>query len=180
LPATPLDVVGLLKTAIRDDDPVVFLEHKAIYNYKGLVPAEEFLLPFGKADIKRTGTDITVVTTSRMVLFSLEAAERLSNEGISVEVVDPRTIVPLDKNTICESVAKTGYAIVVTEDCITGSVASELSAVINEEVFDELDSPVVRLAGKNVPIPYNRSLEHVCVPSVNDIYNTVKRVLVAD
>jgi len=177
MPSTPFDLIGLLKTSIRDEDPVIFLEHKALYNNKGFVPKEEYLLPFGRADIKHIGDNITIIATSRMVLYSLEAAERLAKEGISVEVVDPRTLVPLDKDTICNSVAKTGYGIVVSEDCLTCSVTSEIASVINEEVFDELDGPVVRLAALDVPIPYNRRLERYAVPSVDSIYTEIKRVL---
>ncbi len=175
--ATPLDIVGLLKTAIRDDDPVIFLEHKAMYNCKGLVPVGEYLLPFGRAHVKRKGSDITVVATSRMVVYSLEAAAQLAREGISVEVIDPRTLVPLDKETICQSVAGTGRAIVVSEDCQTCGVAAELAAMITEEVFDSLDGPVVRLAGLDVPIAYHRGLERLSVPSVDGICCAVKRSL---
>ena len=177
MPATPFDMLGLLKTAIRDDDPVIFLEHKALYNNKGLVPEHEYVLPFGRADIKRPGTDITLVATSRMVLYSLDAATELADEGISVEVIDPRTLVPLDKETICNSVARTGYAIVVSEDCITAGVSAEIASMLNEEVFDQLDHPVVRLAGLNVPIPYNRTLERAVIPSIESICTTVKHIL---
>ena len=177
MPATPFDMIGLLKTAIRDDDPVIFLEHKAMYNMKGLVPRDEYLLPFGRADIKRKGSDLTIVATSRMVIFCLEAADKLAAEGISVEVIDPRTLVPFDKETICNSVSKTGFAIVVSEDCITAGVSAEIASIINEEVFDQLDHPVIRLAGLNVPIPYNRTLEHSSIPSVDSIMSTVKKIL---
>ena len=177
MPSTPFDMVGLLKTAIRDEDPVIFLEHKAMYNQKGLVPADEYLLPFGRADIKRTGTDLTIVATARMVSYSLEAADKLAEEGISVEVIDPRTLVPLDKKTICDSVAKTGYAVVVSEDCISAGVSAEIASIISEEVFDQLDHPVVRLAGLNVPIAYNRKLERFSIPSAESIFRTVKRTL---
>lgn len=177
MPATPFDMVGLLKTAIRDDDPVIFLEHKAMYNLKGLVPVQEYLLPFGKADIKRAGSDLTIVATSRMVLFSLEAAQILAADGINVEVIDPRTLVPLDKETICDSAAKTGHVVVVSEDCITAGVSAEIASVISEEVFDQLQGPVVRLAGLNTPIPYNRTLEQAAVPSVQSICKTVKHTL---
>lgn len=177
MPSTPFDMIGLLKTSIRDNDPIIFLEHKALYNTKSQVPVDEYLLPFGRADIKRTGSDLTIIATSRMVLYSLEAAEKLAQEGIEVEIIDPRTLVPLDKETICNSVAKTGFAVVVSEDCQRAGVASELSAVITETVFDELDGPVVRLSGKNNPIPYNRQLERASVPSVETIYRTVKRTL---
>jgi 2-oxoisovalerate dehydrogenase E1 component len=177
MPSTPYDLLGLLKTAVRDPDPVIFLEHKSMYNNKGLVPKQEYLIPFGKADIKRQGTDITIVATSRMVIFSLEAAEILQKQGISVEVIDPRTLVPLDSETILSSVAKTGKALVVSEDCLTAGISAELSALITENIFDELDGPVVRLAARNVPIPYNRQLEQTCVPSVKRIVESVRQML---
>ena len=175
LPSTPYDMIGLLKTAIRDPDPVIFLEHKSMYNEKGMVPQQEYFLPFGKADIKRSGTDLTIIATSRMILYSLEAAEILAKKNISVEVIDPRTLVPLDTQTILESVARTGKAIVVSEDCVTAGVSAELSAMITENIFDELDGPVLRLAGRNVPIPYNRKLEQASVPSVQNIVDAVER-----
>jgi 2-oxoisovalerate dehydrogenase E1 component len=177
LPATPYDVVGLLKAAIRDPDPVIFLEHKSMYNNKGLVPQQEYLLPFGKADIKRPGKDVTIIATSRMVVYSLEAAELLMQRGVSVEVIDPRCLVPLDTDTILASVARTGKAVVVSEDCLTAGVSAELAALIAENIFDELDAPVLRLAGRNVPIPYNRKLEQACVPSVEKIVQGVSHLL---
>ena len=177
LPSTPYDMLGLLKTAIRDADPVVFLEHKSMYNNKGQVPKTEYLLPFGKADIKRSGNDITIIATSRMVIYSLEAAELLAQQGISTEVIDPRCLVPLDSETILNSVARTGKALVVCEDCLTAGVSGEISAMISENIFDELDGPVKRLAARNVPIPYNRALEKSCIPSVDDIVRTVRTML---
>lgn len=177
MPATPFDMIGLLKTAIRDEDPVIFLEHKALYIHKGPVPVEEYLLPFGRADIKRKGSDLTIVATGRMVLFSLEAAEKLATEGIQAEVIDPRTLVPLDKETICRSAAKTGRAMVVSEDCLTAGVSAEIAAVIQEEIFDQLKHPVVRIAGLNAPIPYNRALERLAVPSVETICLAARKTL---
>jgi pyruvate dehydrogenase E1 component beta subunit len=177
MPSTPSDVAGLLKAAIRDDDPVIYLLHKALFNFKGPVPTDEYLLPFGKANIGRTGSDITIIATSRMALYSLQAAEELALSGVSAEVVDPRTLLPLDKETICGSVAKTGHALVVSEDCQTCGVASEIATIISERVFDELDHSVVRLTGMDVPIPYNRTLEQAAVPSVEKICETVLRML---
>jgi 2-oxoisovalerate dehydrogenase E1 component len=177
IPATPFDLLGLLKTAIRDDDPVIFLEHKALYIHKGPVPVEEYLLPFGRADIKRKGSDLTIIATGRMVIFSLEAAEKLAADGIQAEVIDPRTLVPLDKETICRSAAKTGRAMIVSEDCLTAGVSAEIAAILQEEIFDQLKHPVVRVAGLNAPIPYNRALERLAVPAVETICLAARRAL---
>ena len=151
-PATPFDAKGLLKSAIRDDDPVIFLEHKRTYRLvQGEVPDEEYTLPIGKADVKRQGSDLTVVTYGLMVHHCLEAAQELEEEGISCEVVDIRTLRPLDKDTILESVAKTGKALVVHEDNKFGGVGGEIAATISEEGFELLDGPVTRFAGPEVP-----------------------------
>ncbi|MFC2144789.1 alpha-ketoacid dehydrogenase subunit beta [Actinomycetota bacterium] len=176
MPATSYDVKGLLKTAIRDDNPVVFLEHKMIYLIKGEVPEEEYTIPFGEADIKREGSDITVVAYSNMLFKSLEAAKELEKEGISCEVVDPRTLVPLDIDTIIESVKKTGRLVVVTEACKRGSVASDISAKVTEKAFDWLDAPVKIVAGLNTPIPYNSTLEQASIPHTKDIVAAVKEI----
>ena len=177
MPATAYDVKGLLKTAIRDDDPVVFLEHKMIYLIKGEVPEEEYTIPFGEADIKREGDDITVVAYSNMLFKSLEAARELEKDGISCEVVDPRTLVPLDIETIVESVKKTGRLVVVTEACKRGSVASDISAKVTEKAFDWLDAPVKIVAGLNTPIPYNSTLEQASIPHTKDIVAAVKDIV---
>ncbi len=177
MPATAYDVKGLLKTAIRDDDPVVFLEHKMIYLIKGEVPEEEYTIPFGEADIKREGDDITVVAYSNMLFKSLEAARELEKDGISCEVVDPRTLVPLDIETIVESVKKTGRLVVVTEACKRGSVASDISAKVTEKAFDWLDAPVKIVAGLNTPIPYNSTLEQASIPHTKDIVAAVKDII---
>ena len=169
MPSTPYDAKGLLKAAIRDDDPVIFLEHKLLYMTMGEVPEEEYIIHLGQAEIKRTGEDITVVTYSYMTLKCLEAAEALAQEGISVEVVDLRTLTPLDKSTILDSVEKTGKAIVVHEAVKRGGVGGDIAAMIMEEAYDDLDAPVMRIAGKNTTIPYNLELEKVCVPTVEDI-----------
>ena len=177
MPATSYDVKGLLKTAIRDDGPVVFLEHKMIYLIKGEVPEEEYTIPFGEADIKREGNDITIVAYSNMLFKSLEAAVELEKDGISCEVVDPRTLVPLDIDTIVESVKKTGRLVVVTEACKRGSVASDISAKVTEKAFDWLDAPIRIVAGLNTPIPYNSTLEQASIPHTKDIVTAVKDII---
>lgn len=178
-PSTAADAKGLLKAAIRDDNPVIFIEQKLLYRTKFEVPEDEdFIVEIGKADIKREGTDVTVVVYGRMLQRVEAVAEKLAEEGISVEIVDPRTLVPLDKETIIKSVIKTGRAIVVNEAVKTGGYAGEISAVITEsEAFDYLDAPVMRCAGKDVPIPYNPVLEAACVPSVDDIEAAIRKVL---
>jgi pyruvate dehydrogenase E1 component beta subunit len=173
MPSTPYDAKGLLKASIRDDEPTIFIEHKLLYMTKGEVPEDDYIVPLGQADIKRPGDDITLVTYSYMTLKCLEAAEILAKEGISVEVVDLRTLTPLDKETILESVEKTGRAVVVHEAVKRGGVGGDIAAMIMEEAYDELDGPVKRICGKNTTIPYNLELEKVCVPSVEDIIEGV-------
>ena len=173
MPSAPYDAKGLLKAAIRDDDPVIFLEHKLLYMTKGEVPEEDYIVPLGQADVKRSGDDITLITYSYMTLKCLEAAEALQKEGISVEVVDLRTLTPLDKETILQSVEKTGRAIVVHEAVKRGGVGGDIAAMIMEEAYDDLDAPVMRIAGKNTTIPYNLELEKVCIPTVEDIVEGV-------
>ncbi|SMB95078.1 pyruvate dehydrogenase E1 component beta subunit [Thermanaeromonas toyohensis ToBE] len=178
MPSNAYDAKGLLKSAIRDDNPVVFFEHKLLYNTKGLVPEEEYLIPLGQADIKRQGQDITIIATGIMVSRSLEAAHILSKEGVEVEVVDPRTLVPLDKETIINSVKKTGRALVVHEGCQRGGFGGEIVGLLCEsEAFYYLDAPIWRVAGKNIPIPYNRRLESAAVPQVQDIVAAVRRLV---
>ena len=169
MPSTPYDAKGLLKASIRDDDPVIFIEHKLLYTTKGDVPEDDYIVPLGQADIKRYGDDISLITYSYMTLKCLEAAEALAGEGISVEVVDLRTLTPLDKETILESVEKTGRAIVVHEAVKRGGIGGDIAAMIMEEAYDDLDGPVMRIGGKNTTIPYNLELEKACVPSVEDI-----------
>jgi pyruvate dehydrogenase E1 component beta subunit len=170
MPSTPYDVKGLLIESIRDDNPVVFIEHKLLYKTKGPVPEEPYTIPLGKADVKREGSDLTIVATSIMVQRSLEAATQLAQEGIDVEVVDPRTLRPLDAETIVQSVKKTGKVLIVHEAVKTGGYGGELAAVIAEsEAFGYLETPIVRLAGREVPIPYNRELEYHAVPQVENI-----------
>ena len=169
-PATPYDAKGLLVTAIRDNNPVLFMEHKLLYRTKGVVPAELYDIPLGQADVKRTGRDLTVLAYSIMVPRALEAAEQLAAEGLELEVVDLRSLKPLDKATIVASVSKTGRVLIVHEAPITGGFGGELAAVVTEsEAFDFLDAPIRRLAGRDIPIPYNRTLERATVPQVEDI-----------
>ncbi|WP_312940081.1 alpha-ketoacid dehydrogenase subunit beta [Oscillibacter sp.] len=176
-PSTAADAKGLLKAAIRDDDPVVFLEHKLLYARKEEIPDGEYVIPLGKADIKRPGKDITILTWSRQVLFSLEAAEALAMEGIDAEVLDLRTLVPLDWEMVRDSVCKTHNAVVVEEGVKRGGVGAELSAQMMEELFDELDSPVGRVAGMNVVSPFSPVLEDAQFPHPKDIVAGVKKTL---
>lgn len=177
MPSTPYDAKGLLKTAIRDDNPVMFFEHKLLYSIKGPVPEEEYTVPLGVADVKRKGEDVTIVATLYMVNKSLAAAEELSKEGISVEVVDPRTLVPLDKQAIINSVKKTGRIVIVTEDCKTGGVSAEIAAVVAEEAIDYLDAPVKRVAEPDTPIPFSPPLERFVIPDEKKIIGAVKEVV---
>jgi len=173
MPATPYDAKGLLKASIRDDDPTIFIEHKLLYMTKGEVPEDDYIVPLGQADVKRSGDDITLITYSYMTLKCLEAAEVMQKEGISVEVVDLRTLTPLDKETIFQSVEKTGRAIVVHEAVKRGGIGGDIAAMIMEEAYDDLDAPVKRIAGKNTTIPYNLELEKACIPTVEDIVEGV-------
>jgi len=177
MPSTPYDAKGLLKSSIREDNPIVFIEHKMLYNTKGLVPGEEYTLPLGVADIKREGEDVTVIAYSRMLLFALEAAQELAKEGISLEVVDPRTLLPLDIETIVGSIRKTNRVIIVEEDCKTGGTGAEIGMQIVENAFDYLDAPVVRLAGADVPMPKSPVLEELAIPSKDRIVTAVKEML---
>ncbi len=177
MPATPYDAKGLLKTCIRDDNPIMFIEHKMLYGTRGPVPPEEYTIPLGVADVKREGTDVTVVTYSRMVLRALEAAEKLAQEGISVEVVDLRCLKPLDLETVVASVRKTGRVVGVTEAYKTGSFISELFTCINEVAFDYLDAPMVRVAAADVPVPMAESLEDAAIPNTEAIIKGIYRVL---
>ena len=177
MPATPYDVKGLLKAAIRDDNPVMFIEHKMLYKEKGPVPEEDYLIPLGIADIKRKGQHVTLVTYSRMVLKSLEAAEILSREGIEVEVIDLRCLKPLDIETVVQSVKKTGRFVGVTEAYENTSFINEVMAQVNELAFDYLDAPVGRVGGLNVPMPYARNLELLCIPNKNDLLEKVREIL---
>jgi pyruvate dehydrogenase E1 component beta subunit len=177
LPATPYDAKGLLKGAIRDPDPVIVIEHKLLYNTKGPVPEGEYLIPLGVADVKRPGRDVTVIAVSRTVLHALEAAEMLAGEGIDIEVIDLRTTVPLDMETVVQSVRKTGHVVVAHEAHRTCGVGAEIAARIMEEAFDYLDAPVQRVAALDVPIPYSQPLELAVLPGPADIVQGVRHVL---
>jgi len=175
-PSTPYDAKGLLKTAIRGKDPVLFCEHKLLYSIEGDVPQEEFTVPFGRADVKREGADATVIATLYMVHVALRAAELLEKEGISVEVVDPRTLTPLDRQAIMRSVKKTGRVVIVCEDCRTAGVSAEIAASIAEEALDYLDAPIRRLAEPDTPIPFSPTLEQAVIPNEKTIVKAVKEV----
>ncbi len=174
LPSTPADAKGLLKTAIRDDNPVVFFEDKMMYRLKGAVPADDYTIPFGVADVKRVGTDVTIVATSSMVQTALAAARRLEALGISAEVVDPRTTWPLDRETILASVRKTGRAIVVDEGHRRYGVTAEIAALIAEGAFYHLDAPVARLGAMDVPVPFSPPLEDATVPTEETIADVAR------
>lgn len=177
MPTTPYDVKGLLISAIRDDNPIVFIEHKLLYKTKGDVPEELYEIPLGKADIKREGTDLSIIATGIMVQKSLQAAEELAQEGIDIEVVDPRTLRPLDTETIINSVKKTGKVLIVHEAVKTGGFGGELAGIIAEsEAFGYLEAPILRLAGQEMPIPYNRNLELKAVPQVEDIIEKAREL----
>ncbi len=173
-PSTPYDAKGLLAAAIRDDNPVIFLEHKALYAVKGPVPAEPYAIPIGTADVKRAGSDVTVVATQAMVARALAAAAELEKEGVSVEVIDPRTLVPLDEATLLASVAKTGRLVIAHEAVKRGGWGAEVAALVAERAIDALDAPIVRVAARNVPMPYNDSLERATIPTQQDIVAAVR------
>ncbi len=177
MPSTPYDAKGLLKAAIRDDNPVMFIEHKMLYGMEGLVPDEDYIIPYGVADVKRPGTDVTVVTYSRMVFRALEAAEKLAAEGISVEVIDLRTLKPLDMEAVAASVKKTGRVVGLTEGYKTGSFVSELAMRIQEELFDYLDAPIVRVCAADVPVPMSEPLEDAAIPNLDRIVAGIRQAL---
>ncbi|WP_312071710.1 alpha-ketoacid dehydrogenase subunit beta [Anaerotignum propionicum] len=176
-PSTAADAKGLLKSAVRDDDPVMFMEHKLLYAKKEELPEGEYTIPLGVADVKKEGTDLTIITWSRQVYFALEAAEELAKEGIHVEVLDLRTLVPLDWDAIVKSVSRTHNVIVLSEEVKRGSYAGEISAQIAEELFDELDAPVERVCGLNIVSPFSPTLEDENFPHPADIVKAVKKVL---
>ncbi|CAM5440624.1 pyruvate dehydrogenase [Bacillus safensis FO-36b] [Bacillus safensis subsp. safensis] len=177
-PSTAYDAKGLLKAAMDDDNPVIFYEHKLLYKTIGEVPEEQYSIPLGKADVKRSGKDVTIVATAIMVQKALEAAKELEAEGIDVEIIDPRTLVPLDEETIIESVKKTGKCIVVHEAVKRGGYGGEIASMIAEsEAFDYLDAPIKRLGGLAVPIPYNPTLEKAVIPQVPDIIEAAKELV---
>lgn len=177
-PSSAYDAKGLLLSAIKDDNPVLFYEHKLLYNVKDEVPEELYEIPLGKAEVKKQGTDITIVATSIMVQRAMEAAEQLEKIGVSVEVIDPRTLVPLDIETIIQSVKKTSRVLVVYEAVKRSGYGAEIASVIAEsEAFDYLDAPIKRLGGVATPIPYNPTLEKAAVPQVEDIINECKKIM---
>ena len=177
-PSNAADAKGLLKTAIRDDNPVMFFEHKILYNHVGDVPEDDdYVVPFGVAEIKREGSDLTIIATGIEVSHSLEAAEKLAEEGISVEVIDPRTLVPLDKETLLKSVEKTGKLLIVSEETKRGSFASEISAVVAEEGLFYLEQPIKRVCAPDAPVPFSSVLEQAYLPNPDDIVAAVKEML---
>ncbi|UCD57160.1 MAG: dehydrogenase E1 component subunit alpha/beta [Candidatus Hydrogenedentota bacterium] len=177
VPSTPRDAKGLLKTAIRSDNPVLFFESKAMYFNSGGVPKGEFTIPFGKADVKRTGKDVTVVAVAAMVMKALGVAGRLHDDGISVEVIDPRTLVPLDKDTIISSVKKTGRLVIVEEGCLTGGFGAEVAAIAAREAFDYLDAPIERVAALDTPVPFAPGLEQTVIPDEDRIEKAIRGVM---
>jgi len=174
---TPRDARGLLKTAIREDNPVVFLEHKGHYTFKGAIPRDEELIPLGVADVKREGSDITLVSWSKSLLTALQAADELAEEGVSAEVIDPRTLLPLDMDAILQSVAKTGRLVVVTESHSYCGVSAEITAQVCEKALDTLKSPPKRIGSRFVPLPYSEPLESHVIPSAADVVEVVKQAL---
>ena len=177
VPSTPYDAKGLLKAAVRGSDPVLFVEHKLLYPVKGMIPEDDYVVPFGMADVKREGSDVTIVATLFMVHKALAAAEQLREEGISVEVVDPRTLTPLDRPAIVKSVKKTGRLVVVSEDCRTAGVSAEIAAVVAEEALDYLDAPIKRVAEPDTPIPFSPALEKAVIPDEKSIVKAVKEIV---
>ena len=177
VPSTPYDAKGLLKSAIRLDEPVMFIEHKLLYLSEGEVPEEDYHIDFGRGDIKRPGNDVTVIAWSNMIPRALSAAEKLAVDGIDAEVIDPRTLVPLDKELILSSVRKTEHVVIVQEAVRRGGVASDIAAIIQKEAFNYLDAPIEIVAGINTPIPYNINLEKACVPQKSDIIRAVNAVM---
>lgn len=176
-PSNPYDAKGLLKAAIREDSPVMFIEHKLLYNTKGHVPEEDYIIPLGKADIKREGKDVTIVALSRMVELALEAAKQLEKEGINTEVIDLRSLVPLDIDSVINSVRKTNRLVIVQEGHTSYGWGAEITARVQREAFDELDAPIARVGAKDVPIPYSLELEKETLPQVQDIINEVRKSL---
>jgi pyruvate dehydrogenase E1 component beta subunit len=176
-PGTPEDAKGLLKSAIRTDDPVLFIEHATMYQVRGEVPEGEYTIPIGKSKVQREGSDVTIVTYCKGLELSMKAADELAGEGINVEIVDLRTLRPLDMEPVIESFKKTNRAVVVEEGWKSYGVGSEIVSRIYEQAFDYVDAPIIRVAQKEVPLPYNRELEQAALPQVPDIVAAVKEVL---
>lgn len=177
IPSTPYDAKGLLKTAIRGNNPVLFCEHKLLYPIEGEVPEEEYLIPFGKAEIKKQGSDVTIVATSYMVHKALNAAATLEKQGTEAEVVDPRTLTPLDKASIIASVKRTGRLVIVSEDCKTAGVSAEITAIVAEQAIDYVDAPIKRVTATDTPIPFSPPLEQYVIPNEQSIIKAVKEVV---
>jgi pyruvate dehydrogenase E1 component beta subunit len=179
-PSTPYDAKGLLKSAIRDDDPVIFMEGETLYGAKGEVPDEEYVIPIGVADIKREGTDVTIIAWSKMVTVALKAAEQLAAEGISCEIVDPRTLRPFDDAPMLASVRKTNRCVILEEGWPVAGLGAQLAFQIQRDAFGELDAPVTRVTGADVPMPYAKNLEHMAMPSPSRVVAAVREVLYLD
>ena len=177
LPSTPRDAKGLLKAAIRDENPVVFIESGVLYKAKGPVPDGEYMIPLSQCDVKKSGDDITIVAVSRVVTEALAAAAKLEEQGIAAEVIDPRTIQPLDYATILESVKKTGRLIIASDDVKCGGIGSEISAQVIEEAFDSLDAPILRVAAPDMPIPFSPTLEQAYMPNAQKIIEAAKKLV---
>jgi 2-oxoisovalerate dehydrogenase E1 component beta subunit len=177
VPSTPYDCKGLLKSSIRDDDPVLFFEHKKSYRrLRGDVPDDDYVVPLGKADLKRRGSDLSIITYGIGVHLALEASERLAGEGIDIEILDLRTLLPLDTDAIKQSVARTSKVLILHEDNKTGGIGAEVAALIAEEAFEELDGPIMRLAAADTHIPYAPSLEEAILPNADDVVQAVRRL----
>ncbi len=177
MPSTPYDAKGLLKSSIRDGNPVIFIEHKYLYNLRDKIPEEEYSIPLGKASLKREGKDITVLAIARMVHEAMKAAEELMADNISLEIVDPCTIIPFDKETLFNSVKKTGRLIIAHEAVKTCGIGAEIAATVSEEVFDYLDAPIKRVGAAFSPIPFSKPMEQFCLPWAKDIVRAVKEIL---
>ena len=177
VPAFAADVKGLIKTAIRDPDPVMFFEHKLVYDKKEEVPDEDYTIPFGQAKVRREGADVTVWGTFFMLHKALEVAEELEKEGISVEVIDPRTLVPLDTKTLIDSVKKTGRLVLVTEETKTGATTAEIAAIVQEEAFDWLDAPIKRVNAPDTPVPFSPPLEQYFIPDNKRIAQAIRDIV---
>lgn len=177
MPATPKDAKGLLKSAIRDENPVIFIEAQLLYATKGEVPAGEYTIPIGQAEVKREGNDVTIIAYSKMLLLALEAAEELAKEGISVEVVDPRTLKPLDTETILRSVRKTNRVVIVEEGWGFSGMGAQIAEMIYAQAMDSLDGPIIRITGREVPMPYAKNLEQAVVPDKGRIIQAVKQAM---
>jgi pyruvate dehydrogenase E1 component beta subunit len=177
VPAFAYDAKGLIKSAIRDQDPVMFFEHKMLYDKKEEVPEEEYTIPFGEAKIRKEGNDVTIWATFNMLHKSLEVADEMRKEGIDVEVIDPRTLAPLDKNTLIQSVKKTGRLVLATEETKTGATTGEVAAIVQEEAFDWLDAPIMRVNSPDTPIPFSPVLEQNFIPSNKQITEAIRTII---